>query len=168
MLRWTSCWKGRLIECISVSPAPAMIQARMHSLIPWEFPSLSHRETPGKENAPWGNVHSEMQRLKISKCLLQQLCLNILPILVYFSNPNSLYWFSIAAITNNHKFSRLTQHLLAQSLLSRRPGRTWLRWWSAPGFTGRNHHGSRAVFLSGVSTDELTQVVGKSSNSMWL
>lgn len=128
---------------------------------------VSHRETPGKENAPWGNVHSEMQRLKISKCLLQQLCLNILPILVYFSNPSSLYSFPIAAITNNHKFSRLTQHQLAQSLDQKaRP--SWLSWWSAPGFTGRNHHGSRAVFLSGVSTDELPQVVGKSSNSMWL
>lgn len=122
MLWWTSCWKRSLTECVSVPPAPAIIQARMHSLIPWEFPTLSHKETPGK-NAPWGNVRSEMQRLKISKCLLQQLCLNVLPILVYFSNSSSLSSFSIAAITNNHKFSRLTQHLLAQSLWLRRPGR---------------------------------------------
>ena len=32
---------------------------------------------------------------------------------------------------------------------------------STPGFTGRNHDSGRAVLLSGISVDELIQIVGR-------
>lgn len=37
----------------------------------------------------------------------------------------------------------------------------WLGWVSTPGFTGRNPDGGRAVLPSGISEDELIQIVGR-------
>lgn len=103
-------------------------------------------------------------RLTGVKCLFQQLCPNTLPISVLFLK---LPGFVFCCCHNRWPQTWLPKIPLICYLtvsLGQESGHSWV---PAPGFTGRNQYGGRAVFLSGISGDELIQTVG-STNPMGL